>query len=113
MTSKYVEYSGLTKLAFASGDVVLTDPSSVITSDTLFFDRVKQEAFYNTKGKVIKDSSGTITSQIGRYYMNIKKYQFVQDVKLVNPDYIIDSDRLDFYSESGHAYLYESNNNYW
>jgi len=106
MTSKYVEYSGRTKLAFASGDVVLTDPTSVITTDTLFFDRVKQEAFYKSKGKVVKDTSGTITSQIGRYYMNKKKYQFVQDVKLVNPDYIIDSDQLDFYTESGHAYLY-------
>jgi lipopolysaccharide export system protein LptA len=106
MTSKYVEYSGMTKLAFASGDVVLTDPSSVITTDTLFFDRVKQEAFYKSKGKVVKDTSGTITSQIGRYYMETKKYQFVQNVKLVNPDYIIESDQLDFYSESGHAYLY-------
>jgi lipopolysaccharide export system protein LptA len=106
MTSKYVEYSGQTKLAFASGDVVLTDPTSVITTDTLFFDRVKQEAFYKSKGKVVKDTSGTITSQIGRYYMSIKKYQFVQNVKLVNPDYVIDTDHLDFYSESGHAYLY-------
>ncbi|MCF6294081.1 MAG: hypothetical protein L3J25_00145 [Flavobacteriaceae bacterium] len=106
MTSKYVEYSARTKLAFASGDVVLTDPSSVITTDTLFFDRVKQEAFYKSKGKVVKDTSGTITSQIGRYYMETKKYQFVQNVKLVNPDYIIDSEQLDFYSESGHAYLY-------
>ncbi|MBN4070643.1 hypothetical protein JYT76_03065 [Olleya sp. AH-315-F22] len=106
MTSKYVEYSGRTKLAFASGDVVLTDPTSVITTDTLYFDRVKQEAFYKSKGKVVKDTSGTITSQIGRYYMNIKKYQFVQNVKLVNPDYVIDTDHLDFYSETGHAYLY-------
>ncbi|MCO4822961.1 MAG: LPS export ABC transporter periplasmic protein LptC, partial [Flavobacteriaceae bacterium] len=106
MTSKYVEYSGKTKLAFASGDVVLTDPTSEITSDTLYFDRVKQQAYYNNKGKVVRDSSGTITSQIGRYYMNIKKYQFVKDVKLVNPEYVMDSERLDFYSESGFAYLY-------
>ena len=106
MTSKYVEYSGKTKLAFASGDVVLTDPTSEITSDTLCFDRVKQQAYYNNKGKVVRDSSGTITSQIGRYYMNIKKYQFVKDVKLVNPEYVMDSERLDFYSESGFAYLY-------
>ena len=55
---------------------------------------------------MVKDSSGTITSQIGRYYMETNKYQFVQDVKLVNPDYVIDSDRLDFYSDTGYAYLY-------
>ena len=27
MTSKYVEYSGKTQLAFASGDVILTEPN--------------------------------------------------------------------------------------
>ena len=106
MSSNYVEYSGKTQLAFASGNVVLTDPTSVITTDTLYFDRVKQESFYKSKGKVVRDSSGTITSQIGRYYMKTKKYQFVKNVKLVNPDYVIDSEQLDFYSETGHAYLY-------
>lgn len=106
MRSKYAEYSGKTKLAFASGEVVLKEPNSVLTTDTLWFDRVKQQAYYRTKGKVVRDTSGTITSQIGRYYMNTKKYQFVKDVHLVNPDYTIDSDRLDFYTTSGHAYLY-------
>ena len=38
--------------------------------------------------------------------METKKYQFVQNVKLVNEEYTIDSDQLDFYSETGHAYLF-------
>lgn len=106
MTAKYTEYSGKTQLAFASGDVVLTEPQSVLTTDKLHFDRIKQQAFYQTKGKVVRDTSGTITSQIGRYYMNSKKYQFVQDVVLVNPEYTLNTEHLDFYTESGHAYLY-------
>jgi len=106
MTSKYVEYSGKTQLAIASGDVLLTDPTSTITSDTLYFDRIKQQAFYQNNGQVVRDSSGTITSKNGRYYMDIQKYQFVDNVKLVNPEYVIDSDRLDFYSERGYAYLF-------
>ena len=106
MNSNYVEYSGKTKLAFASGAVVLKDPTSVITTDTLYFDRLKQEAFYQSKGKVVRDTTGTITSTIGRYYMKTKKYQFVNNVKLVNPEYLIDSNRLDFYSLSGYAFLY-------
>lgn len=110
MTSKYVEYSGKTKLAFASGDVVLTEPTSTLSTDTLYFDRVKQQAFYRSYGKVVKDSSGTITSQRGHYYMDSKKYQFVNDVKLVNEDYTIDTDQLDFYSETGHAYLFGPTN---
>ncbi|WP_435133364.1 OstA-like protein [Formosa sp. A9] len=106
MNAKYVEYSGKTKLAFASGDVVLTEPSSVLTTDTLYFDRLKQQAFYKTGGKVVRDSSGTITSKIGRYYMNAKKYQFVSKVKLVNPEYVLDTEQLDYYTQNALAYMY-------
>ncbi|WP_299779887.1 OstA-like protein [uncultured Formosa sp.] len=106
MDAKYVEYSGKTKLAFASGDVVLTEPSSVLTTDTLYFDRAKQQSFYKTGGTVVRDSSGTITSKIGRYYMDVKKYQFVNDVKLVNPQYVLETEQLDYYTENALAYMY-------
>ena len=106
MTARYTEYSGKTGLAFASGKVILTEPKSVLTTDTLHFDRVKQQAYYNTGGKVVRDSSGTITSSIGRYYMETKKYQFVNNVVLVNPQYTLNTNQLDFYSENGHAYLF-------
>ncbi|WP_033961380.1 OstA-like protein [Psychroserpens jangbogonensis] len=106
MTSEYVEYSGITKMAFAAGDVVLKEPQSVLTTDTLYFDRTKQEAYYRTTGKVVRDSSGTITSQVGRYYMNEKKYRFLKDVVLVNPQYTLNTKQLDFYSDTGHSYMY-------
>ena len=106
MTAKYVEYSGITELAFARGDVVLTEPQSVLTTDKLHFDRTKQQAYYNTDGKVVRDTSGTITSRIGRYYMQTKKYQFLEDVVLVNPDYTLNTERLDFFKDSGHAYIF-------
>ncbi|WP_281847914.1 OstA-like protein [Olleya namhaensis] len=106
LTSKYVEYSGKTQLAFASGDVVLKDPQSTITSDTLYFNRASQESYYKSGGKVVRDSSGTITSRIGRYYMNEKKYRFVDSVKLVNPQYELNTKTLDYYSDNGHAYMY-------
>ncbi|MGB1370038.1 MAG: OstA-like protein [Flavobacteriaceae bacterium] len=106
MTSKYVEYSGKTQLAYASGDVVLIDPNSKLYTDILHFDRIKQQAYYNQKGKVVRDTSGTITSTVGRYYVNSKKYQFMDNVKLVNPEYEIDTERLDFYTESGYAFMF-------
>ncbi|SDG60941.1 OstA-like protein [Psychroflexus sediminis] len=105
MTSKYAEYNGETQFAFASDDVVLTTPSNKLTTDSLFFNRVKQEAFYRSGGKV-QDSASTITSVKGRYFMNQEKISFRQNVKVRNPEYDIDSDYLDFYSEQGHAYLY-------
>lgn len=106
MNARYVEYSGKTQLAYASGDVVLTEPKSVLTTDILYFDKIKQQAYYKTGGKVVRDSSGTITSTIGRYYLQNKKYQFVNNVVLVNPEYTLNTNQLDFYSVNGHAYLF-------
>ncbi|WP_461598786.1 OstA-like protein [Winogradskyella sp.] len=106
MIAKYIDYSGKTEIAVAKGDVVLTEPNSVLTTDKLYFDRTRQLAYYDTSGKVVRDSSGTITSQIGRYYMTAKKYQFTKDVVLVNPDYTLNTDRLDFFPDNGHAYLF-------
>jgi lipopolysaccharide export system protein LptA len=106
MTAKYVEYSTKTQLAFASGDVTLKEPQSTLTTEKLHFDRTRQQAYYKVGGKVVRDSSGTITSQVGRYYMNTQKYQFVKDVVLVNPEYTLNTERLDFFSESGHAYIF-------
>ena len=106
MTSNYAEYSGITQLAYASGDVVLIDSNSKLYTDILYFDRVKQQALYNQNGKVEKDSSGTITSKIGRYFVNEKKYQFSQNVELINPEYVINTRRLDFYTDSGYSFLY-------
>ena len=106
MTAKYVEYSGKTQIAFARGDVVLTEPQSVLKTDKLYYNRNSQQAYFDTKGTVVRDSSGTITSQIGRYYMAAQKYQFIKDVVLVNPDYTLNTERLDFFTENGHAYLF-------
>ena len=105
LNSNYAEYNGNSQFAFASGDVVMKRPQTTLESDSLFFDRLKQQAYYRSGGKVI-DTGGVITSNIGRYYMEQDKYSFVSDVVLTNPEYIINSEQLDFYGETGHAYLY-------
>lgn len=105
MNSTYAEYNGDTKFAFASTGVRLKTPSQTLTTDTLFFDRNKQEAFYRSGGTV-RDTASTITSRIGRYYMELDKYSFRRNVVVTNPEYVINSEQLDFYSETGHAYLY-------
>jgi len=105
MDSKYAEYNGNTQFAFASGSVVFKDTKTTLKTDTLYFDRLKQQAFYRTGGTV-QDTASTLTSRIGRYYAESKKYQFLSNVVLKNPDYTINSPQLDFYSESGDAFLY-------
>lgn len=105
LNSKYAEYNGNTQFAFASGDVILKEPNTTLTTDTLYFDRIKQQGFYRSGGKVV-DTASVLTSRIGRYFAETKKYQFLSNVVLTHPDYVINTDQLDFYTESGHAYLY-------
>ena len=105
MRSKYGEYNGNTKFAFASGDVAFKDSKTSLKTDTLYFDRIKQQAFYRSGGTV-KDTASTLTSRVGRYFADSKKYQFLTNVVIKNPKYTINSQQLDFYSESGIAYLY-------
>lgn len=105
MRSAYGEYNGNTSLAFAAGDVLLKEPSSSLEADTVYFDRQKQQAYYRSGGTV-RDTSSVLTSRVGKLFTENKKYEFSGDVKIENPDYTVHSPRLDFYSESGLAYLY-------
>ena len=105
MRSKYGEYNGNTQFAFASGDVAFNDSKTSLSTDTLYFDRIKQQGFYRSGGTV-KDTASTLTSKVGRYFADSKKYQFLSNVVINNPKYTINSQQLDFYSESGIAYLY-------
>lgn len=105
LRSRYTEYNGNTQLAFARGDVLLKEPQTTLESEVLYFDRVRQQAYYDTGG-VVRDSSSVLNSTIGRYHTETKKYQFLDKVHIENPDYILDSDQVDFYSESGDAFLF-------
>ncbi|MCW5515848.1 OstA-like protein [Muriicola sp. Z0-33] len=105
MTSKRIDYDGNLKLAKAKEDVVLRNSDMTLRTDTLYFDRAVQEAYYNTSGTVV-DSANTLTSEIGKYFMEIKKYQFLDSVFIRNPEYTLESERLDYYTNTKNAYMY-------
>lgn len=105
MTSGHIEYDGERKLAKAYENVRLSNQSMVLTTDTLYFDRELQESYYNHHGKIV-DSANTLTSRVGRYFMVPKKYQFQDSVLIENPDYTMESARLDYYTTSRNAYMY-------
>jgi lipopolysaccharide export system protein LptA len=104
LNSKYAEYSGNVKKAFATGDAVMSSPDATLVTDTINFDRNTQEVFYNTKG-TITNLKNTLVSKSGRYYVAEKKFQFLTAVTITNPTYVIQSNHLDYYSNSGHSYL--------
>jgi len=105
MTSKRIDYDGNTKLAKARDKVILRNASMTLMTDTLYLDREAQEAYYNTSGTII-DSTNVLNSKIGTYFMATKKYQFIDSVNIQNPEYTVDSKRLDYYTTSKNAYMY-------
>lgn len=105
MQSNYAEYNGTTQFAFASGKVKMTRPTTTLETDTLFFDRLKQQAYYRSGGTV-RDTASVLKSIVGRYYMEDDKYSFISNVVVTNPEYVINSEQLDFYSETGNAFMY-------
>ncbi|PWB22324.1 OstA-like protein [Flavobacterium sp. HTF] len=105
LNSKYAEYNGNMKQAFATGNAVMTSPDATLQTDTINFDRNVQQVFYNTKGTII-NKDNTLVSKSGRYYVTEKKFRFLTAVVLTNPKYVIKSNHLDYYSNSGHSYLF-------
>ena len=105
LTSGKIDYDGDQKLAKAWENVVLKNAEMTLRTDTLYLDREKQESFYNSGGTVI-DSANTLTSEVGRYLMVPKKYQFLDSVKIRNPEYTMESRHLDYYTTSRNAYMY-------
>ena len=105
MNSKYAEYSGNVKQAYATGNVVMRSPEMTLATDTLNFDRNTQQASYNTYG-TITNKDNVLKSKSGKYYANEKKFQFLTSVTITNPKYVVKSNHLDYYNNSGHSYLF-------
>ena len=105
LTSKTVNYDGKIKLAVAKEQVVLDNKEMLLKTDTLYFDRMKSIAYYPADGTVY-DSLTTINSKRGTYISDAKKYKFENNVVVTNPDFTLTSARMDFYTETKHAFFY-------
>lgn len=104
-TSDYVDYNGNTKMVVSKGNVILKDPKMTLTTDTLNFDRQQQELFYQHNA-TIKDATNTLESKVGRYFLKNKKFTATTKVVVTNPDHQLESNHLDYYTDSAYAYLY-------
>ncbi len=104
-TSRYVQYNGNTKKARSWGKVVLKDPVMTLSTDTLDFDRTKQILYYKN-GATIKDTTNVLVSRIGNYFLQTSKFQALSEVVLTNPDYVLKSEHLDYFTSNGHAFLH-------
>jgi lipopolysaccharide export system protein LptA len=91
--SAYAEYDGNTKLAKLRNRVVFSNEETTLYTEYLDYDRMGNIAYYYNDGKVV-DSVNVLTSERGRYEVNLERITFENEVVLVNPDYTLKTNYL-------------------
>ncbi len=100
-----LRYNGNTKIAKVWGNVRLIDNQTILTTDSLDFNRRTQVAWYDNWGKIMNDDN-VLVSKYGYYHTRQKEFFFKEKVILTNPDYIMKSDTLMYHTVTEIAYFY-------
>ncbi len=106
LDSDYLDYNGFTRFSRSQGNVVLKNRKLTLLTQELFYDRVKNEAYYENWGTV-HDEDNTLVSKIGTYYVTPNRVEFLQDVNVVTNvnnkgkrNFIVNSPHLIYYPET-------------
>ena len=91
--SDYLLYHTNTKIAYLKKNVKLTDGKSNLYTQELQYDVNPRVGVYRKGGRVVNGTS-VLTSDEGTYYADLKDFYFKEDVKLVDPQYNLESDSL-------------------
>lgn len=97
--SQYLKYLAKEKKAFLKKRVKLTDNKSTLTTDELEYDVTVKIGTYLKSGKVVNEKT-TLTSTEGYYYGETRDIIFKRKVLLVNPDYRIETDTLQYNTDT-------------
>lgn len=95
LVGEYLFYDGETQIAQIRRNVVMRHRKSVLTTDSLNYDRLYDVGYFFDGGKLV-DGDDVLTSDWGEYYMSTKKATFNYSVKLDNPKFVLTSDTLHY-----------------
>lgn len=101
----FLHYDGNTKLATIKGNVRLINNETTLTTDEMEYDLGKSIGYYTDYGHIVSGEN-TLESIIGYYYGKRKMFHFQDSVVIVNPDYIIYADTLNYHTETKVAYFF-------
>lgn len=99
LRSDQMLYTGDDQLIKAFGHVVLTHKTTTLRTDTLDYDRMREQAYYFCSG-TITDDKNTLESQIGVYRVPDDMVDFYLDVHAWDPEYNMYSDTLHYHTET-------------
>lgn len=93
ITAEEMEYDGNTQRGIARKNVVLTDPKQTIKTETLYYDRVSNNAYFNTGGVIYANNSVTY-AKAGNYNVATKTVDISGNVKIDNDQYTLVGDHI-------------------
>ncbi len=98
-------YNGNTKMArFRKRVKLIHNDATTLTTDSLNYDRAHDIAYYFSGG-MIEDSLNILTSRWGQYTPDNNQAIFRNNVKLVNPNFVLTADTLCYNTKSYQADL--------
>ena len=89
ITSGEMEYDGNTQKGIARKKVLLVDPGQTIETETLYYDRLSNKAYFNTGGTITKDGNVMYT-KVATYDLNNRLIDFTGNVRIDNPEYTVE-----------------------
>ncbi|RCW36699.1 OstA-like protein [Marinilabilia salmonicolor] len=92
-------YDGDEEVAKVRDNVRLVNRNVVLTTNHLDYDRRDDVAYYFNGGRIV-DESNELVSRLGFYYPRIGEVNFKDSVVLTNPDYLMYSDTLKYFTRT-------------
>ena len=99
LRGEQLEYDANTQVAEVFEEITLTDGQVTLNTDHLTYFRAERYGTYDGGG-TLRDTSNVLTSKKGYYYPGEKMAYFRDSVKLVNPEYTLETDTLGYNAET-------------
>ncbi|WP_312823794.1 OstA-like protein [Epilithonimonas sp.] len=94
ITAQEMEYDGNTERGIARKNVVLTDPKQTIKTETLYYDKIPNTAYFNTGGTIYSNDGSVMYTKSATYYLNTKMIDFIGRSNIETDKYTIVSDNI-------------------
>ena len=94
ITAEEMEYDGNTERGIARRNVVLTDPKQTIKTETLYYDKIPNTAYFNTGGTIYSNDGSVMYTKTATYHLNTKMIDFIGRSNIETDKYTSVSDNI-------------------
>ncbi|GAB4251047.1 MAG: OstA-like protein [Vicingaceae bacterium] len=107
LTGDSLVYYGTTKKALLRGNIFLKTKNITLQTNYLDYDRMNNVAYFYNGGKIVNPKeNNTLSSKKGYFYPNSKQLFFKDSVRLINPQYKVQTDTLEYNTATEIVYFH-------